>query len=100
MSAWSRAPPPANSCASAPTAPTRPPRSSPGAPTLDIVALLAASADRPLISYFTSDEHAFLVAGSEGVTDPTVAERELVAAARRAGAALVITYGAFALASS
>ena len=72
----------------------------PGAPTLDIVALLAASADRPLISYFTSDEHAFLVAGSEGVTDPTVAERELVAAARRAGAALVITYGAFALASS
>jgi len=72
----------------------------PGAPTLDIVALLASSADRPLISYFTSDEHAFLVAGSEGVTDPTVAERELVAAARRAGAALVITYGAFALASS
>ena len=72
----------------------------PGAPALDIVAKLSGSADRPVLSYFTSDEHAFLVGGSEGVTDPGVAERELLVAARRAGADLVITHGAFALAAS
>jgi len=34
------------------------------------------------------------------VTDPGVAERELLVAARRAGADLLITHGAFALAAS
>jgi porphobilinogen synthase len=72
----------------------------PGGPALDIVAKLAGSADRPLISYYTPDERAFLVAASEGLADPLVAEREFVSASRRAGADLVITHGAFALASS
>src|SRR5438874_2071375 len=58
----------------------------PGAPGLDIVARLGAFADRPLISYFTADEHAPFVATTEGPLDPAAAEREHLAAARRAGA--------------
>src|SRR5206468_3686209 len=49
----------------------------PGAPGLDIVARLAAFADRPLFSYFTADEHApFASAEGEGPLDPAAAERE------------------------
>src|SRR2546428_8298948 len=48
----------------------------PGAPGLDIVARLAAFADRPLVSYFTADEHAPFAATTEGPLDPAAAERQ------------------------
>ena len=72
----------------------------PGAPGLDIVARLAAFADRPLVSYFTADEHAPFVASTEGPLDAAAAEREHLAAARRAGASLVISSGAWSVAES
>jgi porphobilinogen synthase len=72
----------------------------PGAPGLDIVARLAAFADRPLFSYFTPDEHAPFVATTEGPLDAAAAEREHLAAARRAGASLVITSGAWSVTES
>jgi porphobilinogen synthase len=72
----------------------------PGAPGLDIVARLAAFADRPLLSYFTADEHGPFVAAVEGALDPAAAEREHLAAARRAGASLVISSGAWSVAES
>ncbi|TMG72044.1 MAG: porphobilinogen synthase [Chloroflexi bacterium] len=70
----------------------------PGAPGLDIVARLAAFAARPLLSYFTADEHAPFVAAAEGASDPRAAEKEHLAAARRAGASLVISSGAWTVA--
>jgi len=72
----------------------------PGAPGLDIVARLAAFADRPLVSYFTADEHAPFVATTEGPLDAAAAEREHLAAARRAGASLVISSGAWSVTES
>jgi porphobilinogen synthase len=72
----------------------------PGAPGLDIVARLAAFADRPLVSYFTVDEHAPFAATTEGPLDPAAAEREHLAAARRAGASLVISSGAWSATES
>ena len=72
----------------------------PGAPGLDIVARLGAFADRPLVSYFTADEHGPFVAAAEGALDPAAAEREHLAAARRAGASFVISSGAFSIAES
>lgn len=72
----------------------------PGAPGLDIVARLAAIADRPLLSYFTADEHGPFVAAAEGPLDPAAAEREHLAAARRAGASFVISSGAYSLVES
>jgi porphobilinogen synthase len=64
----------------------------PGLAALDHVVRIVALADRPVISYFTADEHAIFA--SESIADSAVAERETVAAARRAGADLVITYAA------
>src|SRR5207247_6267335 len=72
----------------------------PGAPGLDIVARLAAFSDRPLVSYFTADEHAPFVTTTQGALDPTAAEREHLAAARRAGASLVISSGAWSVTES
>jgi porphobilinogen synthase len=72
----------------------------PGAPGLDIVARLAAFADRPLLSYFTADEHSSFVAASEAAMDPAAAEREHLAAARRAGASFVISSGAWSVTES
>jgi porphobilinogen synthase len=66
----------------------------PGLLALDIVASLAPLVDRPVISYHTADEHALFSA--EGDADGSAAERESLAAARRAGAAIVVTYGALA----
>lgn len=66
----------------------------PGAPALDIVARLRTVTDRPIISFHTADEHAAFVAASEDL-DGAAAERETLAAARRAGADLVISYGAW-----
>lgn len=66
----------------------------PGGPALDIVAGLRPLASRPIISFHTADEHAAFVAVSEDL-DATAAERETLAASRRAGADLVISYGAW-----
>lgn len=66
----------------------------PGAPTLDIVAGLRPLVGRPLISFHTADEHAAFVDAAEDLDGPA-AERETLAAARRAGADLVISYGAW-----
>jgi len=65
----------------------------PGAPTLDIVAALRSIAGRPIISFHTADEHAAFVLSAEELDAPA-AERETLAASRRAGADLVISYGA------
>jgi len=66
----------------------------PGAPGLDIVARLATFSDRPIASYFTADEHVLFAAAAEGALDSVAAEREHLAAARRAGASLVVSWGA------
>ncbi|HEX9494242.1 MAG TPA: hypothetical protein VGA38_00610 [Candidatus Limnocylindria bacterium] len=66
----------------------------PGAPALDIVAGLAPLVKRPLISLHTADEHAAFVAAEEDL-DSAAAERETLAAARRAGADLIISHGAW-----
>ncbi len=65
----------------------------PGLATLDHVTRIAALAERPVFSYFTSDEHA-LFAGSDSLDDAVAAEREGLLAARRAGADIVITNAA------
>jgi porphobilinogen synthase len=66
----------------------------PGIAALDVLASVAASVDRPVISYHTADEHALFT--SESDVDGPAVEREMIAASRRAGADLVITYGALA----
>src|SRR5712691_11746207 len=66
----------------------------PGAPGLDIVARVATFSDRPIASYFTADEHVLFAAATEGALDSVAAEREHLAAARRAGASLVVSWGA------
>ena len=64
----------------------------PGLPALDLVHILATSTDRPVISFHTADEHLGFAAAAETI-DAAAAEREAISASRRAGAALVITYG-------
>jgi porphobilinogen synthase len=59
---------------------------------IDHVVRVAAVADRPVISYFTADEHALYLA--ESLADGPAAERETLVAARRAGADLVISHAA------
>jgi len=66
----------------------------PGTPALDIVAGLRPLVRRPLIAFHTADEHAAFVAAAEDLDGP-VAERETLAASRRAGADLVISHGAW-----
>lgn len=61
----------------------------PGMLALDLVASLAATIDRPVIAHHTADEHALFAA--EGDADGAAAERESLAASRRAGASLVIS---------
>jgi len=63
----------------------------PGMPALDVVAALRAGVDRPVVSFHTADEHALFAAETD--VDGAAAEREMLGAARRAGADLVITYG-------
>lgn len=65
----------------------------PGLQTLDLVSRIASSADRPVISFFTADEHA-LFASNEALADASAMEREGFLAARRAGADLVVSYAA------
>lgn len=64
----------------------------PGIAALDVLAAVAATMDRPVISYHTADEHALFIAETD--IDGPAAEREMILASRRAGADLVITYGA------
>jgi porphobilinogen synthase len=61
---------------------------------LDIVAGLRPLVRRPIISFHTADEHAAFVAAAEELDGPA-AERETLAASRRAGADLVISNGAW-----
>jgi porphobilinogen synthase len=65
----------------------------PGLVTLDLVTRVSESVDRPVISFFTADEHAFFTS-QDDARDLVDAERETFAAARRAGADLLISYGA------
>lgn len=69
----------------------------PGLSTSDLVAA-AAAFDRPVASFFTADEHALFE--SDALQDAAAMEREQLAAARRAGAALVISYAALAAAEA
>jgi porphobilinogen synthase len=71
----------------------------PGTPALDLVHVLAGDTDRPVISFHTADEHAAFAAAAE-VIDAPAAERETLAASRRAGAAFVISHGAWSVAES
>lgn len=67
----------------------------PGTAALDIVANLTPILGRPIISFHTADEHAAFVVAAEELADAPAAERETLAASRRAGAQLVISYGAW-----
>jgi porphobilinogen synthase len=64
----------------------------PGIAALDVIASLAATLDVPVIAYHTADEHAIFSVESDA--DGVAAEREVLAASRRAGAAIVITWRA------
>jgi len=64
----------------------------PGLVALDLVALFSRSMDRPVIAFHTSDEHAIFALDEDA--DGPAAEREVVGASRRAGADIVISYGA------
>jgi porphobilinogen synthase len=67
----------------------------PGLVTLDLVAALVAATDRPIVSYHTADEHAIFSAESDA--EGRAAEREVLTASRRAGADLVVSYGALSV---
>jgi porphobilinogen synthase len=71
----------------------------PGLSTQDHVTRIVSAADRPVLSFFTADEHA-LFAANDALIDLPALEREGLAAARRAGADIVISYGALAAAES
>jgi porphobilinogen synthase len=71
----------------------------PGLATLDHVTRIASAVGRPTVSFFTADEHA-LFASNEALLDVEKLEGESLVAARRAGADLVISYGALAAAES
>jgi porphobilinogen synthase len=64
----------------------------PGMLALDLVASLRAAVDRPIVAYHTADEHAIFAAETDA--DGAAAEREMLAASRRAGADLIVSYGA------
>jgi len=59
---------------------------------LDLVASLSRLGGVPVIAYHTADEHALFRAESDA--DGAAAERELLRASRRAGAEIVVSYGA------
>lgn len=61
----------------------------PGLVSGDLVARIADVAARPVLAYFTADEHALFV--NDALADPGAMERESLAAMRRAGADLLVT---------
>ena len=65
----------------------------PGLWAIDIVSLVAQTADRPVIAYHTADEHG-LFHPNEEVADGDLLERESLVASRRAGADLIVSYAA------
>lgn len=67
----------------------------PGSPALDIVAMLRPIVGMPVISFHTVDEHAAFVIAAEELEDAPASERETLTAARRAGADLIVSYGAW-----
>jgi porphobilinogen synthase len=67
----------------------------PGVAAIDVVASLAVAVDVPVIAYHTADEHAIWSAETDA--DGVAAEHEVIASSRRAGAQIVITYGALAV---
>jgi porphobilinogen synthase len=67
----------------------------PGMVTLDLVASLRRSVDVPILAQHAADEHAIFTTESD--VDGSAMERELLAASRRAGADLIITYGALGI---
>ena len=71
----------------------------PGLAAFDQVNRIASAMDRPVLSFFTADEHA-LFFGDETLPDAAAIEREGLVAARRAGADIVITYAALAAAEA
>ena len=71
----------------------------PGLAALDHVTRIAATAQRPVLSFFTADERG-LIASNESLVDALALEREGLGAARRAGADLVITYAALVAAEA
>lgn len=64
----------------------------PGLVALDLVARFARELDRPVMAFHTADEHAIFSQDEDA--DGAAAERELIGASRRAGAQIVISYGA------
>jgi porphobilinogen synthase len=70
----------------------------PGLVTLDLVARLGEAVDRPVISFFTADEHA-LFTSADDPRELAAAELESLRAARRAGSDLIISYGALSVAA-
>ncbi|HEV8671457.1 MAG TPA: hypothetical protein VGS01_12070 [Candidatus Limnocylindria bacterium] len=70
----------------------------PGLVTLDLVTRVSDTVDRPVISFFTADEHGFFASADEP-QERAAAERETFAAARRAGADLLVSYGAMSVAA-
>lgn len=67
----------------------------PGTPALDIIAMLRPIIRRPIISFHTADEHAAYVIAAEELDDAAASERETLEASRRAGADLIVSYGAW-----
>lgn len=60
---------------------------------LDIIQALADSTDRPLIALHSATEHAAFVAAVD-VVETSLIELEALLASRRAGASLIVSYGA------
>ncbi|MEP7003543.1 MAG: porphobilinogen synthase [Chloroflexota bacterium] len=67
----------------------------PGTAALDVVATIRSLVGRPVISFHTANEHAAFVIAAEELDDAAASERETLAASRRAGADLIISYGAW-----
>jgi len=71
----------------------------PAAAYLDVIAAVAAGVDAPLAAYHVSGEYAMIkFAAAAGALDERAAALEVTAAIKRAGADLIITYFAEALA--
>ncbi len=62
---------------------------------LDLIASLRGATDRPIAAHHAADEHALFATESDA--DAPAIERELLAASLRAGADIVITYGALSV---